>query len=40
VVYVAFPLDVFNRRTVGWKAGTYDEDAVGADTLDSALWSR
>jgi putative transposase len=40
VVYVAFLLDVFSRRIVGWKADTSMKTSLVLDTLEMALWSR
>jgi putative transposase len=40
VVYVAFVIDVFSRRIVGWKADTNMRTGLVLDTLEMALWSR
>jgi putative transposase len=40
VVYVAFLIDVFSRRIVGWKADTTMRTSLVLDTLEMALWSR
>lgn len=40
VVYVAFVVDVFSRRIVGWKADTSMRTELVLDTLEMALWSR
>ena len=40
VVYVAFVIDAFSRRIVGWKADTTMKTALVLDTLEMALWSR
>ena len=40
VVYVAFTIDVFSRRIVGWKADTNMRTDLVLDTLEMALWSR
>lgn len=40
VVYVAFVIDVFSRRIVGWKADTNMRTELVLDTLEMALWSR
>lgn len=40
VVYVAFVIDAFSRRIVGWKADTSMKTALVLDTLEMALWSR
>ena len=40
VVYVAFAIDVFSRRIVGWKADTSMKTNLVLDTLEMALWAR
>lgn len=40
VVYVAFAIDVFSRRIVGWKADTSMRTDLVLDTLEMALWAR
>jgi putative transposase len=40
VVYVAFVIDAFSRRIVGWKADTTMKTSLVLDTLEMALWSR
>jgi putative transposase len=40
VVYVAFAIDVFSRRIVGWKADTTMKTSLVLDTLEMALWAR
>lgn len=40
VVYVAFAIDVFSRRIVGWKADTTMKTPLVLDTLEMALWAR
>jgi putative transposase len=40
VVYVAFVIDAFSRRIVGWKADTNMRTGLVLDTLEMALWSR
>src|SRR4051812_16421774 len=39
-VYVAFVIDAFSRRIVGWKADTNMRTGLVLDTLEMALWSR
>jgi len=39
-VYVAFVIDVFSRRIVGWRAATRMNTSLVLDTLDMALWTR
>jgi putative transposase len=40
VVYVAFVIDAFSRRIVGWKADTTMRTSLVLDTLEMALWRR
>jgi putative transposase len=40
VVYVAFVIDAFSRRIVGWKADTTMRTSLVLDTLEMALWTR
>jgi putative transposase len=40
VVYVAFVIDAFSRRIVGWKADTNMCTGLVLDTLEMALWTR
>jgi putative transposase len=40
VAYVAFAIDVFSRRIVGWKADTTMKTSLVLDTLEMALWAR
>jgi putative transposase len=40
VVYVAFVIDAFSRRIVGWKADTSMRTELVLDTVEMALWSR
>ena len=40
VVYVAFVIDVFSRRIVGWKADTSMKTPLVLDTLEMAWWAR
>src|SRR3954453_19307207 len=40
VVYVAFVIDAFSRRIVGWKADTSMKTELVLDTLEMALWPR
>ncbi len=39
-VYVAFTIDVFSRRIVGWKADRTMKTPLVLDTLEMALWAR
>ncbi len=40
VVYVAFVIDVFSRRIVGWKAARSMSAALVVDALNMAAWVR
>jgi putative transposase len=40
VVYVAFVIDVFSRRIVGWKASTTMTTPLVLDAFEMALWTR
>lgn len=40
IVYVAFVVDVFSRRIVGWKASRTMTTALVLDALNMAAWSR
>jgi putative transposase len=40
VVYVAFTIDAYSRRIVGWKADTSMKTPLVLDTLEMALWAR
>jgi putative transposase len=39
-VYVAFVIDLFSRRIVGWRASTSLRADLALDALEHALWSR
>lgn len=39
-VYVAFIIDVFSRRIVGWRAATRMTTDLVLDTLEHAIWTR
>jgi putative transposase len=38
--YVAFVVDVFSRRIVGWRVGTRLGSQLALDALEQALWTR
>jgi len=40
VCYVAFAIDAFSRRIVGWKADTSMQTSLVLDTFEMALWAR
>ncbi|MFJ7587544.1 IS3 family transposase [Streptomyces sp. NPDC097617] len=40
VVHVAFVVDTFSRRIVGWSAATNKETKLVLDALEMALWQR
>jgi putative transposase len=39
-VYVAFVLDAFSRRILGWKAATTMRTELVLDALEQAIWTR
>jgi len=39
-VYVAFIIDVFSRRIIGWRAATQMTTPLVLDALEMALWTR
>ena len=39
-VYVAFVIDVFSRRIVGWRASTSLRSDLALDALEQALYDR
>jgi transposase InsO family protein len=39
-VYVAFVMDVFSRRIVGWRCSTSLRTDLASDALDQGLWQR
>ena len=39
-VYVAFVIDVFSRRVVGWRVSNSLRSDLALDALDQALWER
>src|SRR3954447_21577976 len=39
-VYVAFVIDVFARRIIGWRVARSMHGGLGLDALEQALWSR
>jgi putative transposase len=40
VIYVAFAIDAFSRRIVGWKVDSTMKTPLVLDTLEMALWAR
>jgi putative transposase len=40
IVYVAFVVDSFSRRIVGWKASRSMTTSLVLDALDMAAWVR
>jgi putative transposase len=40
VVYVAFAVDAYSRRVLGWRAAQSMKTALVLDALEQALWSR
>ncbi len=39
-VYVAFVVDVFSRRIVGWQLATHLRTSLALDALEMAIWTR
>ena len=40
VVYVAFVIDAFSRRVLGWRAAMSMHTELVLDTLEMAIWTR
>jgi putative transposase len=40
MVYVAFVIDAYSRRILGWRAATTMRASLVLDTLEHALWTR
>jgi putative transposase len=40
MVYVAFVIDVYSRRILGWRAATSMKTALVLDALEMAIWAR
>jgi putative transposase len=40
MVYVAFVIDAYSRRILGWRAATSMRTALVLDALEHALWTR
>jgi len=40
MVYVAFVIDAYSRRILGWRAATSMKTALVLDALEQALWAR
>lgn len=40
MVYVAFVIDVFARRIVGWRVSTSMTTQLALDALEQAIWQR
>ena len=40
MVYVAFVIDAYSRRIVGWRAATSMRTALVLDALEQAIWTR
>jgi putative transposase len=40
MVYVAFVIDAYSRRIVGWRAATTMRTALVLDALEQAIWTR
>ena len=40
MVYVAFVIDAYSRRILGWRAATSMKTALVLDALEQAMWTR
>jgi len=40
MVYVAFVIDAYARRILGWRAATSMRTALVLDTIEQAIWTR
>ena len=40
MVYVAFVIDAYSRRILGWRAATSMRTALVLDALEHAVWTR
>jgi putative transposase len=40
MVYVAFVIDAYSRRILGWRAATSMKTALVLDALEQAVWTR
>jgi putative transposase len=40
MVYVAFVIDAYSRRILGWRAATTMRTSLVLDALEHALWTR
>jgi len=40
MVYVAFVIDAYSRRILGWRAATSMRTALVLDALEQAIWTR
>ena len=40
MVYVAFVIDAYSRRILGWRAATTMRTSLVLDALEQALWAR
>src|SRR3954454_15861749 len=40
MVYVAFVIDAYSRRILGWRAATSMKTALVLDALEHAVWAR
>jgi putative transposase len=40
MVYVAFVIDAYARRILGWRASTSMRTALVLDTIEQAIWTR
>jgi putative transposase len=40
MVYVAFVIDAYSRRILGWRAATSMKTSLVLDALEMAIWAR
>ena len=40
MVYVAFVIDAYSRRILGWRAATTMRTSLVLDALEMAIWTR
>ena len=40
MVYVAFVVDAFSRRILGWRAATHIQTSLVLEALEQAIWTR
>jgi len=40
MVYVAFVIDAYSRRILGWRTATHVKTSLVLDALEQAIWTR